>query len=126
VLASPLIYSGQRNREDPELRLAHPSGNSELRYIHLCSSLILLYPDFNFSHIFSLAAPAAYLSLAVWPHTGAAGLALQERQTSGLPQWWVGGRGRPPEVAETRGLRWGGSVVGVRIKSSKTFELVRG
>jgi hypothetical protein len=51
VLASPLIYSGQLSREDYELGLAHPSGNSELRYIYLCSSLILLYPDFKISHI---------------------------------------------------------------------------
>jgi hypothetical protein len=86
VLASPLIYSGQLSREDPELRLAHPSGNSELRYIHLCSSLILIYPDFNFSHIFSLAAPAAYLSLAVDASNTHIGAVLQ--------QWQPGGGGR--------------------------------
>jgi hypothetical protein len=53
VLASPLVYSGQLSKEDYELRLAHPSGHSELRFtpgIYLCSSLILLYPDFKFSH----------------------------------------------------------------------------
>jgi hypothetical protein len=50
VLASPLIYSGQFSREDPELRLAHLPGHSELRFIYLCSSLILLYPDIEFSH----------------------------------------------------------------------------
>ncbi len=50
MLASPLIYSGQLSREDYELRLAHPSGKSELKYTYLYSSLILLYPDFKVSH----------------------------------------------------------------------------
>ncbi len=50
MLASPLLYSGQLSREDYELRLAHPSGHSELRFIYLCSSLILLYPAIEFSH----------------------------------------------------------------------------
>ncbi len=51
MLASPLVYLGQLTKEDHELRLAHPFGHSELRFIHLCSSLIILYPDFNTSHI---------------------------------------------------------------------------
>jgi hypothetical protein len=50
VLASPLLYSGQLSREAYEPLLAHPSGHSELRFIYLCSSLILLGPDFNISH----------------------------------------------------------------------------
>ncbi len=50
MLASPLPYSGQLSREDYELRLAHPSGHSELRFIYLCSSLILLYSAIKFSH----------------------------------------------------------------------------
>ncbi len=56
MLASPLIYSGQLSKEDYELRLAHPSGNIELRFIYLCSSLILLDPDFTFSHTFILSS----------------------------------------------------------------------
>jgi hypothetical protein len=45
-----LVYSGQLSKEDYELRLAHPSGHSELRFIYLCSSLIILYPAIEFSH----------------------------------------------------------------------------
>jgi hypothetical protein len=31
--------------------IAHPSGHSELRFIYLCSSLIIWYPAIEFSHI---------------------------------------------------------------------------
>ncbi len=67
MLASPLIYSGQLSREDHELRLAHLSGNSELRYIHLCSSLILLDPDFKiFSQLVGKDCNVCILNIYSW------------------------------------------------------------